>query len=418
MKTSKQLKEERASLITEQETLVRSAGENLEGENLTKFDDLQSRIEGFKSDIERAEKFEANQKRMAANNGMVINEPVKEERAKPFSFIRAINNVINSKSHEGAEKEAFEAASDQLRASGLKTPKRNQVAIPSELLVRAQSVTGDSGTKGGKLVASTPQEVMPLLPSLTLAQMGATVHNGLVGDMPLISGDAFEFGYVAENGSAPEADVDYDGPVLQPKRLSGVVNVSNQWLVQTSPSAEANLRGLIAAGIESAIAKAAIVGGGTYGPDGLYDTITTNVSAGAAGAPTWGDVVELETMIKSANATKENLYYLSDPALMGKLKTTAKDTGSGIFLVGQEDNLNGKNYLASTLVGTLDAGASHPLIYGDFKQMHVGFWSGVTFTVDPYTKSGDGITRIIFNIYNDVAVANEKAFAIRKNFTV
>lgn len=80
--------------------------------------------------------------------------------------------------------------------------------------------------------------------------------------------------------------------------------------------------------------------------------------------------------------------------------------------------LNGHKHVSSSLVPTLDSGASHPLIFGDFGQATVGFWSGVSFIVDPLTQATKGKTRLIFNIYNDVAVANEKAFAIRKNFTV
>ena len=187
-------------------------------------------------------------------------------------------------------------------------------------------------------------------------------------------------------------------------------------LAQTSPQAESNIYALIGQGINAAMVRAAI-SGSTNGPEGLYDS-AGNVQAGTAGAPTWDDVVGLETLIKSSNATKDNLYYLSDPALMGKLKTTKKDAGSGIYLVGENGMLNGKKYLDTTLAGTLDAGASHPLIYGDFSQMAIGFWSGVQMTVDPYTLAAEGYTRVIFNIYNDVQLANPKAFAIRKNFTV
>ena len=74
---------------------------------------------------------------------------------------------------------------------------------------------------------------------------------------------------------------------------------------------EANVKALIAAGIEAAIVRAAINGGGTDGPTGMYDSITTNVQAGTAAAATWADIVGLETLIQSANATDDNLYYLS-----------------------------------------------------------------------------------------------------------
>ena len=298
-------------------------------------------------------------------------------------------------------------------------PEGISVAIPSEMLMnqRAQTVTGDSGTKGGEFVASVPSDVMPLLPSLKIEEMGATVMTGLTGNLKLLSGDEFTFSYVAENAEVSPTDVVIDGVDLKPRRLSGVVDISNQWLIQTTPAAEAHVKMLISNGIQNAITTAFINGPGGVAPTGLYSAITTNVQVGSAADPAWEDVVGLETLIKSANATEANLYYLSDPSLMGKLKTTKKDAGSGIFL-SEGGKLNGRNHIASTLVSTLDAGASHPLIYGDFGQATVGFWSGVSFIVDTLTQATKGKTRLIFNVYNDVAVANEKAFAIRKNFTV
>lgn len=427
MKTSNTLKQERASLIQEQQNLTataRTANRELNEDETATFRATQTKIEGYAQLIKDAEAREANDALMADTRGVQVNTgaaPTKEEKeaAQPFSFIRAINNARKGKDQTGAELSALESGLDEINQRGLTVQDNVSVAIPSDMLVsqRDISVTGDAGTKGGALVATVPTVVMPLLPKLKLQEMGANVMTGLVGNLKLLSGDEFTFSYVGENEEVTSTDTVVDGVTLSPKRLSGIVDISNQWLIQTTPAAEAHVKMLIANGIETAMVKAFIAGGGTDGPDGLYDTIATNVQTGTAGAPTWEDVVGLETLIKSANASDSNLYYLSDPALMGKLKTTKKDAGSGIFL-SENGMLNGRKHTASTLVGTLDSGASHPLIYGDFAQATIGFWSGVSFIVDNVTQAAKGKTRLIFNIYNDVAVANEKAFAIRKNFTV
>jgi HK97 family phage major capsid protein len=423
MKNSVELKQERASVMTAQKQLVDAAkadqNRNFSADENTKFDGFQTQIESFDKDIERAVKFEANELRNSVN-GVNVNTPTIDGPAVelPFSFIRAINSAKKNKEHTGAEKRALEEGLDEIRTRGLSITEGVSVAIPSSMLIgRAQSVTGDSGTKGGEFVATSITETMPLLPSLKIQDMGAKVMSGLQGNLKLISGDQFVFSYVAENAEVSASDTVIDGVTLSPKRLSGVVDISNQWLIQTTPAAEAHIRMLIANGIQNAITAAFLNGPGGVAPTGLYTTITTNIQAGTAGAPTWEDVVGLETLIKSANATENNLYYLSDAPLMGKLKTTKKDAGSGTFL-SEGGLLNGRSHIASSLVPTLDAGASHPLIYGDFGQATVGFWSGVSFIVDNLTQATKGNTRLIFNIYNDVAVANEKAFAIRKNFTI
>lgn len=422
----KDLKAKRALKIQAQQKIVNAAKEENRGLNeseTTEFDSLQGEIRNFDGQIERMEQFEENQKRIAITNDPITAPAIitKEEK-KPFSLQRAINNAIDKNTQEGAEADAFDAAQNELRSSGLSVPKGFGIAIPADMFVGSQdrdiSVLGDSGTKGGKLVASTPSVVMPLLPKLTLESMGVKVQSGLVGDYPLISGDAFSFGYVAENGSVTGTDAAFDGPTMKPKRLSGVVHISNQWLIQTGPGAEANLRALIANGINAALFKGAIAGGGANGPVGLYDTITTNIQAAKNAVPTYADVVNLETLIKSANANDVNLSYLSDPALKGLLKTTKVDAGSGIMCVGQDGQMNGQKYLASSLVDTLNIGADHPLIFGDWAEMTVGFWSGVQMMVDPVTLAHEGKTRLIFNIYNDIGVANEEAFAIQKAFNV
>jgi HK97 family phage major capsid protein len=423
MKTLQELKVERASLKEKQQALVdkaRNENRQMSDDENTQFDEHQDEIVRLDAEIKRAEIIEENERAASVSNGKPVGgAPAivkRDEKDTPFSFIRAINNARNHKEHEGEEARCFEEGVSEFKERGLSFDNNASVAIPSSMLVRDISVDGDAGAKGGKLVASNPQVVMPLLPSLKLQEMGATVMTGLVGDYPLISGDEFSFSYLAENADAAPTDVNYDGPVLKPKRLGGVVDISNKWLAQTTPAAEANVKYLIGRGIEAAMTKAAI-SGATDGPTGLYDLITTNIQAGVAGNPTWADVVNLKTLIKSTNATKKNLYYLSDPALKGFLETAKKDAGSGIYIC-ENDRLNGYNYTDSTLVGTLDAGSSHPLIFGDFAQMYVGFWTGVSFQIDPYTQASKGKTRLVFNLYNDVNVANEKAFAIRKNFTV
>lgn len=417
MKKLNELKAERASITKKQNAIVELAKKEDRGfnaEEKTSFDGLQTSFDEVERNIAEVKQMQEVEKRMAGLAGSPVNV-VKEEKSEPFSLIRAINNAKAKVGHHDAEAKAHERGMEEFRNLG-KTVD-GDIVLPNDMFIsRAITVGDDGGTKGGALVASTPQEFMPLLPSFMLADMGVQMFTDLTGDVPLISGDEFTFSYVAETAAVTGTDAVYAGPTLSPKRLSGVVDVSERWLLQTGPSAEANLKAIIANGIETAIVKAAIAGGGTYGPtNNLYDDVTT-VQAGAAGAATWDDIVGLESLVKGNNAS-DNAYYLFDPAMMGSLKTIKKDAGSGLFLI-ENGMINGKNYKASTSVGTLDAGASHPIVYGDFSQAAAGFWGGVSIKVDPYTQAASGKVRLIFNVYNDFALANEKAFATRKNLTV
>ena len=417
MKTLNELKALKASKITEQENVMqRAENGNLSEDQNNEFDGLQREIEDLNKQIQRAEQYAKNQREAAKVAGEPVNQPKEEKKMERFSFISAIRKAVTGEGLNDLERELQAEAQSELRASGLSSDFDNGIMVPS-YMVRAQTVTEDAGAKGGALVSSNPELVLPLNPKLRLADMGADVMSGLIGDIPLPTNEAFTISAVGETTDVTAVDANFAGPILKPKRFAGVVEISKKLINQTSFSVENYVRQQIERAMDNAIMTNAINGAGGVAPTGLYTSIVTNVSAAVAGAPTWVDVVELETMIKTANANETALAYLSDPQLMGKLKTTAKDAGSGLFLA-DGNGLNGQKYVASTLVPTLDAGVSHPLIYGDWSELKLGFWGGMSFMVDPYTKASAGKVRLIIELFADVAVTNEKAFAIRDNFTV
>jgi len=418
MKTSLELKQERASDKTKLQTIVDLAREekrDFTPEEDVKVDDLTESLKSFDTKIDRMVTIEEEEKRMAALAGTPIGEPKKApKKAERFSFLNAIRNVVDRNALTDVEQKMNEDAAAELRQSGLSIAN-NDFAIPSSMM-RAQTVTGDAGAKGAALVGADVSVVQPLEPQLTIAALGATPLTGLVGNVVLPTSGSFSLAYVAETADVTATDVNFSGPTLKPKRLSGVVEISKQLLLQGSIDVEAYIRKRLENAVNVAVLSNALNGGGGVAPTGLYSLITSNINT-TAGALTWDTAVNLETLIMSSDATEKSLGYISDVALMGSAKTIKKDAGSGIFLY-ENGGLNGHKYISSSVVPTLDAGASHPLVFGDWSQMFTGFWGGMSFTVDPYTAASKGMIRIIVNVYNDIAVTNEKAFAINKVITV
>ncbi|MFD1292639.1 phage major capsid protein [Lutibacter holmesii] len=415
MKSSKQLKEERASKITEQQTLVRGVEGDLEGENLTRFDNLQSEIDAFAGSIKRAEQFEANERAAASVKGLVINEPVEEPKEQRFSLLRSLSALANGKPLHADDAAIHERAVEEMRAEGLNIPEGNAISIPGSVM-RAQSVGDDAGAKGGALVGSTPKMVRPLQPVLPIEQLGVNVMSGLVGDVPLPTSGAFSFSYTGETDAVSGSDVDFAGPTLKPKRCSGVVDISKKLLLQSSFNVEEYIIEQINIAYGNAVTLAALNGAGGDAPSGLYSLITSNIDT-TAGALSHDTIVALEGLVDAADGTNVNRGYLADTKIRAKAKATKIDAGSGIFLTDGKE-LNGYNFMASTLVPTLDDGASHPVIFGDWNQLTVGYWGAVSIIVDPYTQAASGKVRLIIEGYSDVALTNEKAFAINKVATV
>lgn len=419
MKKSDQLKASKADKLEAQKRMIeaRDASENKQfTEDETKqFRTLTSEIDTLETQIKNAVEDERAEARIASLGGEPVSAPVivGSKRQEAPSLLKALRSMAEGDSLGEAEAQIHEEGVQELRSQGLSVPSKSFV-IPASA-TRAQTVTGDSGAKGAAAVATTPKLVMPLQPVVAIESLGVNVMPGLVGNVTLPTSGSFSFSYVAENADVAGTDIGFAGPTLSPKRCAGVVEVSEQLLAQSSFDIEAYLIKQINIAYGNAITSNAINGAGGVAPTGLIDLITTNIDT-TAGVPTYDTVVALEGLVDDADGTSVSRAYLSDMKLRAKMKTTKVDAGSGVFLTDGKE-LNGSKYMANTLVPVL-ATDKHPLIFGDWNQLNVGYWNSISIKVDPYTKSSAGMIRLIINGYSDVAVSNEKAFAINKVMTI
>ena len=58
------------------------------------------------------------------------------------------------------------------------------------------------------------------------------------------------------------------------------------------------------------------------------------------------------------------------------------------------------------------------MIFGNFAELIIGYFSGVDVVVDPYTGSSAGTTRIVFLQDMDMAVRHGNSFGAIKDITV
>jgi len=417
MRNSVELKQERASKIDAQEAIAKAVvNRSFNAEETTRFDALQTEIDGLNIDITRSEKFEVSQAARSAagvtvSDAVVIDAP---RAVKTFSLLRALRSLAKGQELHADDAEVHAMAQEEMRASGLELPEGNAISIPTGVL-RAQSVTGDSGAKGGALVASTPMLVRPLQPVLAIESLGVNIMSGLVGDVPLPTSGAFTFAYGSETATTAGTDIGFSGPTLKPKRCSGVVDISKKLLAQTSFSVEDYIIEQINIAYGNAVTLAALNGSGEA-PIGLYTLITTNINT-TVGALTDATALALEGLVDAADGTNVKRAYLADPKVKSKAKGTFVDAGSGVRL-SDGTSLNSYPFISTTLMPTLNSGAAHPIIFGDWNQLTVGYWDSVSIIVDPYTQAASGKVRLIIEGFSDIAVTNEKAFAINKVLSV
>ncbi len=135
------------------------------------------------------------------------------------------------------------------------------------------------------------------------------------------------------------------------------------------------------------------------------------------GALEWDKIIEFETLLSDDNADVDNMGFLTTPRVVGYLKSTLRDPGSGQYLMNPgQTTLNGYNIMTSTQVpSNLTKGSGtnlHAAIFGNWAELLIGQWGPLDIVVDPYTASKNAQVTIVVNGWFDIAVRHAVSFAI------
>lgn len=333
-----------------------------------------------------------------------------EKEARSFSFLRAINYLSNPTDRAAREAAAFEIEASDAAAAKLGRQSRG-ITIPQEVLRRDLNV--GAATAGGNLVETMLDSgsfIDLLRNASALDQAGATVLTGLTGNVaiPRQSGAATAY-WVAESGSPTESQQTVDQVSLVPRTVAAYTDFSRRLMIQSSIDVENMVRNDLAQVIALKIDAAGLYGtGASNEPLGLKNTTGIGTEDFAADAPTFAEVVALESDVATANALLGSPVYLMNAAMRGNLKTTKKDAGSGIFIM-ENGEVNGYRGVLSNQV------ASNDLWFGNFADLIIGYFSGLDLMVDPYTHSTSGTVRVIAMQDCDIAIRHPESFSRGNN---
>jgi len=329
-----------------------------------------------------------------------------EKESRSFSFLRAINYLSNPTDRSAREAAAFEIEASEAAAAKLGRQSRG-ITIPQDVLRRDLNV--GTASAGGNLVATELDagSFIDLLRNASaLDQAGATVLTGLTGNVaiPRQSGAATAY-WVAESGSPTESQQTVDQVSLVPRTVAAYTDFSRRLMIQSSIDVENMVRSDLASVIALKIDAAGLYGTGSNSePLGLKNTTGIGTVDFAAAAPTFAEVVDLESDVATANALLGTPVYLMNAAMRGNLKTTKKDAGSGIFIM-ENGEVNGYRGVLSNQV------ASGDLWFGNFADLIIGYFSGLDLMVDPYTHSTSGTVRVVAMQDCDIAIRHAESFS-------
>ena len=330
-------------------------------------------------------------------NNLNNNDNKKENKLNKMEFrlIKAINDVVNNRQMDECTLNVVNKGIEEMRKSGVSYS--GQIQLPVEM----RDITVE---KEGEDVVSTDifDILEPLRAKNVLVNAGAKFLTNLVGDVqvPVMTGSNVH--WEGETATAKDGEPSFDNVKLQPKRITAFIDISKQFLVQDSLSAESMLRADLVNAINSKL-EATILGseaGTTTKPEGIFNAeeLTTIAS--------FKDVCELEADIEDANVIGECSYIMSNKA-KAALRNMPKSTKS-TELVMQNGTVDGtKVFNTSNVEGTNVA-------YGDFSQLAIGQWGACDIVVDPYTVATEGKVRIVVNAYFDAKVLRDGAIAVAK----
>lgn len=386
--------------------------------------------EGWAEDQFRAEALKA----IASKPGRkeTVEVGMSDREANSYSFLRALHALANPSDMTARKAAAFEfeaseaaAAKERREVKGLLVPydvlKRS---VAHGLQLRADNLTVGTATAGGNLVATdllSANFIDLLRNAMVISRMGAQYLTGLVGNVaiPKQTGGG-TFYWLAESGSVTASGQTFGQVALSPKTGAAKTQISRKLLQQSSIDVEAFVRGDLAKIVGLGIQSAAINGGGSNEPTGILSTSGIGSVAGGTNgaAPSWANVVDLETKVAVANADVGTLGYLTNAAVRGKLKGTQKFTtnpgGDSIWTAG-DTPLNGYQAGVTNAVpsnGTKGTGTDlSSIIFGNFADLIIGMWGGLELQVDPFSAGDTGsvIVRAFQDV--DVAVRHAESFA-------
>ena len=344
------------------------------------------------------EKFEALKKEMEETDKQIkeLNEKLKTTKRsmENFSLLKAINDVANNRQLDERSQNVVNTGIEEMRKAGLSYS--GQILLPIE----SRDIQATVATNGQEAVAEDKLNILePLRANLVMVQAGANYMTGLVGNVsiPVYSGS--NVGWAGEIEAATNGAGSFTEVMLEPKRITAYIDVSKQFLLQDSTSAEALLRADIVRAISNKL-EATILGDAAANakqPGGLFN------GASALADTSYASMVEMIQTLEEANVSGD-IKYIVSPSAKAALKTTSKDNGSGRFVM-EANEIDG--------VPVLSTSACKGIVVGNFADYVIGQWGSIDLTVDPYSQATNGKVRLVVNAYFDAKPRRPEAFVAK-----
>ncbi|ENC4058797.1 phage major capsid protein [Escherichia coli] len=354
--------------------------------------------------------------RTKALNNLVNAQRNNEQQIKDSKMEKTfdLNNVIRSLV-DGEALGANEAKFSAMAATA--TMQRGRAARGGSVFVPAAAMrAAAAGNTKATLTAVTDEKLLTesyiemLLPASCLGRLGVTVLSGLNSPIavPKMTASSVEaFGFVDENGAAPESHAEFSNVKMAPKTFAGGNPISRQSL-KTVP----NIATLITDHINKAVRiklEQLILSDkeNARGPAGLVKQLVDASRVTKKTAFSYKDLLKEIAALTDAGVPAQAIKFAMSGATAAELESTPKsDRGDAQGFIMENGKIAGYEVVTSGVI------PADTIVLGDFSGIIVGEWGGLELDLDDSTYRAQSaiVPRVWLDL--DYVVAQPEALKV------
>lgn len=316
-------------------------------------------------------------------NAQRNNEQINKEKNMEKTF--DLNNVIRSLV-DGEALGANEAEFSAMAATA--TMQRGRAARGGSVFVptAAMRAAADGNTKA-TLTAVTDEKLLNdsyvamLLPESVLGRLGVKVLSGLTSPtaIPKMTASSVEsFGFVDENGAAPEGKAEFANVKMAPKTFAGGNPISRASL-KTVPGIATLITDHINQAVRIKLEQLILSDKeNARGPAGVIKQLVDAGRVEKKAAFSYKDFLKEIAKLTDAGVPAQAIKFAMSGATAAELESTLKDNGVSGYII-ENGKLAGYDVVTSGVIPV-----DH-IVLGSFDAITIGEWGGLELDIDDTT---------------------------------
>ncbi|EPO6111786.1 phage major capsid protein [Escherichia coli] len=320
-------------------------------------------------------------------NAQRNNEQIKESKMeKTFDLNNVIRSLVDGAAL-GANEAEFSAMAAGAAMQRGRAARGGSVFVPTA----AMRAAADGNTKT-TLEAVTDEKLLNdsyvamLLPESVLGRLGVKVLSGLTSPtaIPKMTASSVEsFGFVDENGAAPEGKAEFANVKMAPKTFAGGNPISRQSL-KTVPGIATLITDHINQAVRIKLEQLILSDkDNARGPAGVIKQLVDASRVEKKAAFSYKDFLKEIAKLTDAGVPAQAIKFAMSGATAAELESTLKDNGVSGYIIE-----NGK--LAGYEVVTSGVIPVDHIVLGDFSAITIGEWGGLELDLDDSTYRAQG----------------------------